>query len=203
MIRKSCVLVLAVASLAATGCTTCQDSFVELEMDLRNHVLSQQGWNEWSWCYEDLDYPWHFAKGFKAGYRNILEGGNGCQPTLPPRLYWKPCYQTPEGRGKINAWFDGFSHGALAAQQDGYGHLQQIPLSPTARANLLSSRAPVARGIYEDTAHPPAAPALPDTMTDAVPRLPDDSGSPSDEPAVALPPAVDDPDSTPRRPYEE
>jgi hypothetical protein len=61
---------------------------------------------------------------------------------LPPRCYWKPHFQTPEGRAKINAWFDGYSHGAVAAQQDGFGSLQQLPISPTARANLMARQAP-------------------------------------------------------------
>ena len=78
----------------------------------------------------------HFARGFKAGYRNVLEGGSGCQPTLPPECYWKACYQTPAGRCKTYAWFDGFSHGALAAKQDGYGGLGEIPISPRVKENL-------------------------------------------------------------------
>ena len=127
---------------ALTGCASVFDGVVSCETGIRNHVLSQKAWGHWSWCYDNLDHPMHFAKGFKAGYRNILEGGSGCQPTLPPQIYWKPCYQTPEGRCKINAWFDGFSHGALAAQQDGYSNMGEIPLSPTARMNLELANTP-------------------------------------------------------------
>jgi hypothetical protein len=141
MTRKSAKSWLALLLLGATGCNAIQDYCIDVETSSRNCILSHKAWCHWSWCYEDLDYPHHFAKGFRAGYENILEGGKGCQPTLPPRWYWKPCYQTPEGRCKIAAWFDGFSHGAVAAQQDGYGALGEIPISPTARQNWLSRQA--------------------------------------------------------------
>lgn len=98
-----------------------------------------------------------FCQGFRAGYENILAGGKGCQPTLPPRLYWKPCYQNPEGQCKIQSWFDGYSHGALAAQQDGYGNLQTIPMSSTARQNFLTSKIPASNACFaelDEQTHP-------------------------------------------------
>ena len=120
------------------GCSALQDHWIDMETDLRNHILAQRAWGEWSWCYDELDQPKHFAGGFKDGYIDVINGGNGCQPTLPPKCYWKPHYQSPEGRSCVEAWFDGFSHGALAAQQDGQANLGQIPISPTARMNLNS-----------------------------------------------------------------
>ncbi|MCA9051841.1 MAG: hypothetical protein KDA89_24050 [Planctomycetaceae bacterium] len=123
-----------------SGCASLCDEVISMEMGCRNHILAQKAWGHWSWCYDDLDHPWHFAKGFKAGYRNVLDGGSGCQPTLPPQCYWKPKYQTSEGNCQIHSWFDGYSHGALAAKQDGYGHMGEIPISPTARANIEASR---------------------------------------------------------------
>lgn len=134
---------LALLFLSAAGCSSISDGIIRTETDLRNQILAQKAWGEWSWCYDELNHPWDFAKGFKAGYRNILEGGSGCQPTLPPRAYWKPSYETTSGRGRINSWFDGYSHGALAAQQDGMGGMGVLPISPTARANLISKNAPV------------------------------------------------------------
>ncbi|MCA9057050.1 MAG: hypothetical protein KDA85_01065 [Planctomycetaceae bacterium] len=148
MIRRSLIAAVALLLGTVAGCSSLQDHVVDVETGLRNRVLAQQAWNEWSWCYDDLDHPYHFAKGFKDGYRAVLAGGNGCQPTLPPRCYWKPQFQTPEGRCVTHAWFDGYSHGALAAQQDGYGNLNEIPISPTARANLISKRATPAAGLF-------------------------------------------------------
>lgn len=158
MKRISTLLLLSAMTAGFSGCTSMHDGMISCEMGIRNHVLAQKAWGHWSWCYNDLDYPFHFAKGFKAGYQDILNGGAGCQPTLPPQCYWKPHYQNPEGLCKINAWFDGFSHGVLAAKQDGYGHLGQIPISPTARQNLQLNQTPrpddmfYADGYAEETA---------------------------------------------------
>ncbi|MFN8709397.1 MAG: hypothetical protein ACK50J_22170 [Planctomyces sp.] len=141
MVRVSLRIAMAAILCFGAGCAAMQACVIDCEVHGRNLILSQQAWGEWSWCYDNLQEPFHFAKGFKAGYRNILEGGKGCQPTLPPKCYWKPHYQSPAGRCKINAWFDGFAHGALAAQQDGYGSLNEIPISPTARMNFESAKA--------------------------------------------------------------
>lgn len=143
MVRRSAKMLLALMFLSAAGCSAINDYCLKTETGLRNSILAQKAWGEWSWCYEELDRPWDFALGFKAGYRDILGGGNGCQPTLPPREYWKPAYETPAGRQRINAWFDGFSHGALAAQQDGMSGMGELPISPTARHNLMSARSTV------------------------------------------------------------
>ena len=153
MIRRTAKAWLSLLLFTATGCNAIHDGINDCETRLRNECLSQKAWGHWSWCYDDLDHPYHFAKGFKAGYEDVLAGGKGCQPTLPPRCYWKPCYQSAAGRCKINAWFDGFSHGAVAAQQDGYGNLQSIPISPTARANFLSRNAPVNAACYDGMNH--------------------------------------------------
>ena len=142
--------VLLALSISLCGCASMTDCMISHEMKLRNQVLSQKAWGHWSWCYDELEFPVHFAKGFKAGYRNVLDGGNGCQPTLPPKCYWKPQFQTPKGRCQTHAWFDGFSHGALAAKQDGYGDLGQIPISPTARANIEMARRRPAQNVFDN-----------------------------------------------------
>ncbi len=149
--KRQALLLLVTAIMGISGCTSLCDGVVNMEMDCRNKILAQKAWGHWSWCYGDLAHPWHFARGFKAGYKNVLEGGSGCQPTLPPQCYWKPGFQTPEGHGKIHAWFDGFSHGALAAKQDGYGSLGELPISPTARTNMeLARTKPTSEMFYGD-----------------------------------------------------
>jgi len=158
-----------VLALLLTGCASMHNGVDNIESSVRHKCRAQIAWNQWSWCYDELTHPFHFAKGFKAGYRDVLEGGNGCQPTLPDRCYWKSCYQSAEGRCKVNEWFDGFSHGALAAQQDGAGNWNQIPLSPTARMNLQMANArpqATGRGLHgiptpTPGSVPPAPAALP------------------------------------------
>ena len=142
--KKAIGLLLFAMTSVLTGCSALQDCVIETEMDTRNSILTQKAWLEWSWVYDDLEFPYHFAKGFKAGYRDVLEGGSGCQPTLPPRCYWKPCFQTPVGRCQVHAWFDGFSHGALGAKQDGFDGLSEIPISPRVKTNIeVARRRPV------------------------------------------------------------
>ncbi len=151
--------------LSLTGCASISDRWHNPGTCVKNKCRAHHAWCKWCWCYDDVDHRHHFGKGFRAGYRDVLEGGKGCQPTLPPRCYWKSCYQTCEGREKVNAWFDGFSHGALAAQQDGVANWNQIPLSPTARMNLRMAGAPPqpthwgTNGLPTPMAAPPPPPA--------------------------------------------
>jgi hypothetical protein len=184
MIRSSLKKWMSLLLCLNVGCATYQECIIDHEIQIRNHVLSQKAWGEWSWCYDELDEPFHFAKGFKAGYRDILEGGKGCQPTLPPQCYWKPYYQSPAGRCKINAWFDGFSHGALAAQQDGYGSLQEIPMSPGARMNLEAANAHRGTNPYAEMQGKPFP--VPDQMDPAVPAVPQVEAPPMDAPHAML-----------------
>lgn len=204
MIRRSLPVWMSLLLVSATGCTAIQDSCIEAETSMRNHVLASKAWAHWSWCYDDLDYPAHFAKGFKAGYEDVLAGGKGCQPTLPPRWYWKPCYQSPEGRCKIAAWFDGFSHGAVAAQQDGYGNLGELPLSPTARANMMTRNAPVNPACFDGMYHgevpvaePEAEPLMEAPMEDGMGDVLMDVN----DPLQAAPNAAGD--TVVPRPYDE
>ncbi len=150
MIRRLTYVGFTLMLFSAAGCSSISDMCLEQEMSCRNHVLAYKAWGEWSWCYDELNHPHHFAKGFRAGYQNILAGGKGCQPTLPPRCYWKPCFQCPEGQSQIQSWFDGFSHGALAAQQDGYGNMHTIPMSSNARQNFLTMKIPVSDACFAE-----------------------------------------------------
>lgn len=138
-----------------TGCSGLHDAVDKQVNGFHSSLTACEAWCEWSWCYDELDHPADFAAGFKAGYQDVLNGGAGCQPTLPPRHYWKPCYRNAEGHCQINAWFEGFSHGAVAAQQDGANAYGSIPLSPRARTNLQMQATPIQPVNWS---HTPAAP---------------------------------------------
>lgn len=153
MIHTALLLSLAIC---LTGCGSMTGGLSGCKLNLRQKCIAQKAWNEWSWCYDELDDPRHFAKGFKAGYIDILEGGKGCQPTLPPKCYWNSCH-SPQGVCETNAWFDGFLHGVLAANQDGVGAFSSIPISPTARMNMEASRAPHPYGHFGEHGPPPIA----------------------------------------------
>jgi hypothetical protein len=62
-----------------------------------------------------------FAHGWRSGYYDVSQGGCGRPPAVPPRCYWSADYQTDEGAAAIDAWYQGFQEGALAAEREGYG----------------------------------------------------------------------------------
>jgi hypothetical protein len=71
-----------------------------------------------------------YAAGFMEGYSDYLyAGGNGEPPPLPPRRYWRPRYETDEGRVAIQDWFAGYRHGADDARQSGYRNVVRVPAS--------------------------------------------------------------------------
>ena len=85
-------------------------------------------------CLPDDPHRHHFKSGFIDGFFNVATGGNGCVPAVPPRRYWKSCYETPEGHCKINAYFQGYPIGAQVAFQLGYFRSQRVPTSIPAQA---------------------------------------------------------------------
>lgn len=77
-----------------------------------------------------------FREGFIDGYHNVAQGGNGCQPAIPPRKYWSWKYQTAEGQCKVQAWYQGWSYGAKAAEEDGIGFYREIQVSGALEQSL-------------------------------------------------------------------
>jgi hypothetical protein len=68
-----------------------------------------------------------FRSGWKRGYFDVSTGKPGDCPVLPPKKYWGPHSQTPLGAEEIDAWYQGYQLGAIAAEQDGYGTRHALP----------------------------------------------------------------------------
>lgn len=145
------------------------DACNDLIVGWRNRVWSNQAWHEHQELAADQRFPNDFEAGFLDGYAAAGEGGDGCPPPLPPRKYWSWKYQTPEGQGKVAAWYAGWPHGARAAEEDGAASWSQIQVSqqieqqyapPYTRTNRNSSSvlAPTAAGTAPSTEPVPAAP---------------------------------------------
>ncbi len=79
---------------------------------------TDKAWRCRKWMYEGIDCGSSFKAGFKAGYRFANCGGDSCQPPGPSH-FWCTGGMTEEDQRKAQAWCDGFTHGTLAAQQDG------------------------------------------------------------------------------------
>ncbi len=117
-------------ALSSTGCYSAMTHIDETIYGCQIHCQAKAAWRVSKPCYEHVDKRLDFRNGFIAGYESIARGGDGCQPVLPPPCYRKPCYMSPEGRCRTVAWFDGYSHGTVAAARDGIGTYSEVVVSP-------------------------------------------------------------------------
>jgi hypothetical protein len=85
----------------------------------------------------------HYAHGWKQGYIDVAQGGEGCAPPLPPDRYQSCVYQCSEGQAAIRSWYCGYQDGAHAAFSCGVQQFNYIP-SP-----VCSSPPPQDMGVYE------------------------------------------------------
>ncbi|MFM8570285.1 MAG: hypothetical protein ACKOAU_01675 [Pirellula sp.] len=132
------VAVMSLGMLTSTGCTAVtgisnafrfNNDLNEYIMNSRAYSMSGKAWHSRKHCFVDQKYLKDFQRGFRAGYMQIADGGNGCTPAFPPMEYWNWCYQSAEGQARVAAWFAGFPHGAQAAEEDGVGMWNQIQTS--------------------------------------------------------------------------
>jgi hypothetical protein len=119
---RLCAWAGALALLFLASCHQVQDCIDEQVTGCRNSHLARCAWLHSRGNYVDCrDDLWDFGAGFRYGYADILNGGRGCPPAVPPRCYWGCCYHNASGKCAIAAWYDGYHHGAAAALADGYG----------------------------------------------------------------------------------
>jgi hypothetical protein len=125
------------ATLGLTGCCyyELRDSIDECCCDIRAEHAARRAWCHCEDAYDEHPYKCQFGRGFKDGYASVACGGDGCCPTIPPRSCWGWCYDGCEGQQRINAWFDGWARGAVAAEADGLSGFGRIvvrrPSCPT------------------------------------------------------------------------
>ena len=126
--RTSSITVASICLLSlASGCLyEIRDEIIDSQLWITNHFRASNAWHRSESAYDSVDYVYDFRKGFMAGYAAAANGANHCPPAIPPSQYWKVWYQSEEGKSQTNAWFDGYSHGALAADSDGVAELNRI-----------------------------------------------------------------------------
>ena len=146
------------------------DACNDLIVGWRNRVWASQALHEHQGLTADQRFPDDFEEGFRDGYAAAGQGGDGCPPPVPPRKYWSWKYQTPEGQGKVSAWYAGFPHGARAAEQDGATNWNQIQVSQlieqqyappyvnTPQGQATSRLAPISQATAPGAAPVPPAP---------------------------------------------
>ena len=131
-------LILAVSALLC-GCSLYQvvepivvqvvDCVDETAAGVRDDVYAELAWMRWHKQFRNEAYCLDFGEGFKSAYVDVLNGGSGEAPALPPHRYWRRWYECAEGREMAQAWFTGYYHGGIAAQQDGAGIWYATPLN--------------------------------------------------------------------------
>lgn len=90
----------------------------------RTVAKASQSWSaEKAWrcrknMYADVPCRRSFKAGFKAGFRFAHGGYDSCEPPIPQH-FWRINGVSDDERANAQAWSDGFTHGSLAAQQDG------------------------------------------------------------------------------------
>jgi hypothetical protein len=101
----------------------CVDDFM---IGYRNRAMAEKAWhcNKHHFC--DKQHAGAFKDGFIQGYAEVASGGNGCVPAVAPSEYWGWRYQSAQGQGAVNAWFEGFPMGVQAAEEAGVGHWQTV-----------------------------------------------------------------------------
>lgn len=137
-VHPVCVLVATLLFLPLSGCSALQgvrdyidynDAMDDFAIGWRNHVWANQAWKEREHTFADQPQNYDFGEGFRAGYRAVASGGDGCPPPLPPRKYWSWKYSSPEGQAKTAAWFAGYPYGVAASEEDGAGLWREIQVS--------------------------------------------------------------------------
>ncbi len=118
-----------------SGCYGIRDGIDESSLKLRNTMRAHGAWWRSRSAYDGIECRGDFGSGFRDGYYDVLSGGSGQAPTLPPRKYWDVRHHNEEGHLKTLAWFNGFAHGALAAEQEGAAEWNQIVTNQTSRSN--------------------------------------------------------------------
>lgn len=137
--RKSC-LPLAGAilfSVAVTGCQwkQCIDDQLAYCEPIDDacaatsaRFSAHRAWRQYSHlCIDGDPHKCYFKDGFLDGFCDVATGGDGCLPAIPPRKYWKSCYETEAGRAKICAYFQGYPQGVQAAFELGRARSTRLP----------------------------------------------------------------------------
>ncbi len=132
----------------STGCTVLpglaqaldySEECDEAVMGYRNSAYAAKAWYKRKPCYRNRQHLDDFGAGFRAGYEDVANGGNGCTPAFAPREYWSWKYQSPVGQQRVAAWFAGYPLGAKAAEEDGLGNYAQIMASSSIQHEYQSA----------------------------------------------------------------
>ncbi len=142
--------------LAATGCASLCDDCDECFCSCRDKYRSYVAWYQWQPVYTGLSCESDFGSGFRDGYAAMASRGTATVPSIPPSNYWSARYQSEYGQQQTQAWFDGYSHGAMMAEQDGVNQWSRIRTTDVAPRGNAKAEHRVIKD--DDTTSKPAEP---------------------------------------------
>jgi len=113
------------------GCSQFKACVDDCVIGCRNQCFAEMAWLSSKSNYNDVECKCDFGKGFRDGYMAVAAGASTCLPALPPESYWHFEYQNPEGQARMLAWFNGYSYGAIYAEQEGISDWSRVVTAPT------------------------------------------------------------------------
>lgn len=139
------VVVLLILTTQFIGCSSCNRQIAAQALDkqlacLKDRVWAKRAYNlRYGNC--DRQFGDHFRNGFIDGYCKVCEGGDGYVPAVPPDCYWGYQYQSADGSKCVNAWFEGYPSGAVAAREDKADAFHDVYISRMANAAIVQNDA--------------------------------------------------------------
>jgi hypothetical protein len=104
-----------------------RDEFAEMKIGFANRSSAKAAWTQSEGACTGMSCPHSFKEGFKTGYIAVANGANGCPPAYPVigchnHMWMDRCSESE----KMEAWYDGYEVGAMAAKGDGMGDANRI-----------------------------------------------------------------------------
>jgi len=112
--------------LSLSGCTAMSDCKYEMGQKIR----TGQAWHEFDGCNEQC-FTCDYRDGWKQGYYDVLTGGDGRPPVVPPKKYWKPPVFAEHDPSRQNDWYTGYQDGASCAKTQPDFHYLPTFMAPT------------------------------------------------------------------------
>lgn len=112
--------------LSLCGCT----SLADCKYELRQKIRTSQAWHEFDGC-NDQCFTCDYHDGWKKGYYDVLTGGDGRPPVVPPKRYWKPPVFAEHDPTRQNDWYTGYQDGAACAKTQPDFHYVPTFMAPS------------------------------------------------------------------------
>lgn len=164
--------------LSLSGCTALSDCKYEMGQKIR----TGQAWHEFDGCNEQC-FTCDYRDGWKKGYYDVLTGGDGRPPVVPPKKYWKPPVLTEHDPSRQNDWYTGYQDGAACAKSQPDFHYVPTFMAPTMYPAHYGHETVEMISTTDASVAPQSEQPMPEAM-------PVDSTQPAVEPAPGTDPAA-------------